>query len=177
METDLQSLNSEKYKLENELSICREQRNKLEEQIIELKKEESNLKLQITDKTKITTEQNAKIKEMEVEKHSLKEQIAMYEQELIQAVEERRKYEYETKELSKEIDDLRKSPCTVPEHSNFSKLNKQNEILRQVIKNMKKERLENNPEFDSKLKSIEDMVSLLKSNLLFDLKKRMREVD
>lgn len=166
LESELNNFHKEKNKIINDLKNRTKETDSLQSEIKSLQKEHEALKIELSKEKESTEKHKEKLNEFLSEIDNLKRQISIYEKELLIAVENLKKCKLQKHELDKHMKTMGKTPCSVAEHKTFEALNKQNRVLQQVIRRMRKERLETDPKIENKLTDLENMLGTLKINIL-----------
>lgn len=166
LQSELDTTNKDKNKIIIDLKKFTKEKDLLSSQIKTLQKEKDALKIELSKEKEFKGKHEEKLNEILSQKDNLECQTSIYEKELLITVQHLKKCKEEKDEFKKQIEKMTSSACSVREHDNFELLKKQNTVLQQVIKNMKKEREEYNPKIEGKLTDLENMVDALKTNIL-----------
>lgn len=178
LESEMNNQQLEKNKIMSDLQMSNRQTESLNDNITSLQEERESLQTELAALKNNSEKREQKLNEMSEDNNYLKQQVTVFEDELLRTVKQWKRFQLENEVLIKEIRLLKNSNCAIPDHQNFEMLKKQNTVLQEIIKNMKKDRVElkkSHPDLENKLKSLEGVVSVLKKNMMSDIESRIKQ--
>lgn len=172
LESELKTTNDQKTKLQTELTDLKKESADFKTKFINALSEVNRLKQESLEFMKKSEISEKKIKEILEENQKLNSQLHTNTNELRTYSMNLQRVQHERDELKTKCEHLEnkilENKCTRSDHQNIDVILKQNSVLQEVVKSLRKERSENQ-EIEIKVRKLEDLIAHLKASMMTEV--------